>query len=259
MWNKLFFIILILIGLLSGGLSAEDYTFENLKNNICIKTPNKCVSLGEDSIAFVDNGQFFIFDKNGYWSPLEEIHGATKIRAYKNMLLVFTPGGPSRVNMDPLPGQVSLVDLGDRDGSIFLVSKDHIYAKICSGNIGDVEVIGNNIFAIYDQSLLIYVGAKGNELKYGMSIQDGPYFIDTDGRKISVEDVYSQVIDNCKVEVQGVVICQIDNTVLRQYRLTEKKELFWLYISVSRSPKFITDENGRLQVVDYIDKMVIYE
>mgnify|MGYP001810037092 CR=1 FL=1 len=231
---------------------ANSSTLEEVKASVCLKLPNNCVPLGEDSLAFVDRaGKFSIIDKHGTWSP-EGLYKVIKILPYRNMVLIFTPWIIER------PGSTRILDNNGnpidaaRPGDVFLVNKDHKWANICHGNIGDVEVVGKDIFVTYEGGYVLwYNGATNNiesELRYRESFTLGPYFIDIDGREVHIENIYSYPPSIKK-----------DPSLKTEYHLDEANWLFWPVGSAELDLKFSKDEKGHVTRTYYFNKMATYE
>lgn len=232
--------------------NARSSTLEEVKTTFCLKAPKKCVLLGEDSLAFVnDEGKFSIVDKQGAWSP-EGLYKVVKILPYRNMVLIFTPWIVDRPGSSRILDNDGNIINAARPGDIFLVSKDHKWANICHGNIGDVEVVGRDIFATYEGGYILwYNGAKNNiksELAYRESFTLGPSFIDTDGREVRVENIYSYP-----------PYVKKDPSLETRYHLDDSNFLFWPVGSAELDLKFSKDEKGHLFITYFFNKMATYE
>jgi len=253
MLHKFFKVSLIVACLLISAKAVRASNFNEIKNNLCSKKPSNCVQLGEESLAFIDDsGKFSLVDKGGSWSP-EGLYKVTKIRAYKNMVLIFTPWIIDR------PGSVRILDNSGnpineaRPGDVYLVNKDHKWANICHGNIGDVEVVSNNIFVTYEGGYVLwYQGATdkklGEEPRYGESLSLGPYFIDTDGREIHIEMIFSYP-----------PVIKKDPSLKVEYQVDDSNSIFWPVGGAELNLKFGKDEKEKPVLIYYFNKMMNYE
>ena len=165
MLYRVFFVFFALVSLLSTNSSATECTLDNIKNDICLKTPDNCVSLDQSTTAFIDSETLFIVENNTCWKS--DLSGISKIRKYKNTVLVLKTG---------FKGSESI---GYPGSQAYLVDKDHHIANISwegrgdNAFVNDVEVIGGSILAISGTDILIYKGSIDQEIKYNYFITYG--------------------------------------------------------------------------------------